>query len=208
MFARLAASGGRAVVVEMSAPGGWTLAAHADSPDTAQMIGSSRHDYIVLQEQSQVPSLASERSETMYPAARRLVAMTRANGAIPIFFITWAHRDGWPESGLRTYEDMQFQVDDGYLGIARELGAVSAPVGVAWLMAGRGDSQLDLWQADGSHPSVLGTYLAACVFYATVFRETPEGLKYSAGLPQATAGALQSIASDAVLSNPGQWNLP
>ncbi len=103
---------------------------------------------------------------------------------------------------------MQFQVDIGYLGIAQELSARVAPVGYAWLLAMDQNPQLDLWQADGSHPSVQGTYLAACVFYAVIFRQSPDGLSYQAGLPKNTATFIQKISGSTVLNDPAQWHLP
>jgi len=33
-----------------------------------------------------------------------------------------------------------------------------------------------LYVADKSHPNSAGSYLAACVFYATIFGKSPEGL--------------------------------
>jgi hypothetical protein len=144
----------------------------------------------------------------MYPATRTLVRQIEGAGATPIFFLTWAHRDGLPESGLQDYQTMQFQVDIGYLGIARELSAAISPVGYAWLLAKGQNPNLDLWQADGSHPSEEGTYLAACVFYAVIFRESPKGLTYQAGLSKETATFLQQISASTVLDNPAQWGLP
>ena len=58
--------------------------------------------------------------------------------------------------------------------LANQLIAPVAPVGYAWLTAWLQNPQLDLWQADGSHPTEQGTYLAACVFYAVLFRQSPE----------------------------------
>ena len=62
-------------------------------------------------------------------------------------------------------------------------------------------------QDDGSHPTVSGTYLAACVFYATIFRQSPEGLSYIDGLSSRDASVLQAEAAGAVLQNPDQWGL-
>jgi len=92
--------------------------------------------------------------------------------------------------------------------IANELITPVAPVGYAWLTAWLQDPQMDLWQADGSHPTELGSYLAACVFYAVIFRQIPENNSYQAHLPSATAHYLQSVAASTVLSDPAQWNLP
>ena len=208
MFAELAHAGGHRVETGLAAEGGWTLADHVNSPVTIDAINSSKWDYVVLQEQSQIPSIEQTRTATMYPAARELVSQVEGNGAIPVFFLTWAHRDGWPENGLPDYQSMQYQIDIGYLGIAQELGVPVAPVGYAWLLAWGQNPKLDLWQEDGSHPTEQGTYLAACVFYAVIFRQSPEGLTTLAGLPKETAQFLQQIAATTVLVNPAQWNLP
>lgn len=208
MFAQLAGSGGHRVETGMAAEGGWTLAQHAGSSATLDKLAASQWDDVILQEQSEIPSIEQSRATQMYPAARQLVQKIRGAGATPIFFLTWAHRGGWPENGLPSYESMQGQINTGYLSIAQELAAPVAPVGAAWWTAVWQNSSLDLWQADGSHPTVQGTYLAACVFYAVVFRQSPEGLSYQAGLPPETAQALQTIAAKTVLSDPGKWNLP
>src|SRR5213592_1815281 len=121
MFADLARSGGHRVEVGMVAEGGATLRDHAGSVATAAKLTSAKWDVVVLQGQSQ-----------MYPAARRLADTIYRQGARPMFFLTWAHRDGWPENGLPDYASMQSAIDDGYLAIAAEEQAAVAPVGVAW----------------------------------------------------------------------------
>jgi hypothetical protein len=208
MLAELAKAGGHKVETGMVAEGGWTLSDHANSAETLDKLKSSKWDFVVLQEQSQIPAIEQSRTDSMYPAARWLVRQIEQVGATPIFFLTWARRDGWPESGLQGYENMQFQIDQGYLGIAQELSVRVAPVGYAWLIAKRQNPKLDLWQDDSSHPNEQGTYLAACVFYATIFRQSPEGLAYMGHLPKETAQILQTLAATTVLKNPKQWNLP
>ena len=202
MFADLAGAGGHRVETGMIAPGGWTLANHVGSSDTLDKIKSSNWNYVVLQEQSEIPSIQQSRTQQMYPAARTLVSNIRNIGATPIFFETRAHRDGWPENGLPNYESMQFQIDNGYLGIAQELNVAVAPVGFAWLTVRRQNPQLDLWQDDGSHPTGQGTYLAACVFYSVIFQQSPSGLTFTAQLPAETAQSLQKIAAETVLNTP------
>ena len=87
---------------------------------------------------------------------------------------------------------MQSSMDDGYTFIAHELQPALAPVGYAW-------------QDDGSHPSIAGTYLAACVFYAKTFGQSPVGLTYDPGLDAKTAAQLQQVAFTTVLSDPSIW---
>ncbi len=192
----------------MAAPGGYTLAEHVNSKDTLNMLEDSKWDFVVLQEQSQIPSIEQSRNQEMYPAARSLVRSIEAAGAKPIFFITWAHQDGWPENNLQDYKSMQAQINAGYLGIAQELGVSLAPVGFAWATVRDEYPQLALWQGDGSHPTQEGTYLAACVFYAVIFHQSPEGLTFTAGLPGADVRNIQALASATVLNNSQEWNLP
>ena len=207
-FTALAKSGGHAVQTDVADEGGWTLADHLNAAETAGLLNSAKWDYVVLQEQSQVPALEQDRTQIMYPAARTLVQQIKAIGARPIFFLAWAHHDGWPEEGMQTYAAMQAQIDAGYLGIAGELKVPVAPVGPAWQAATQQYPQLALWQSDNSHPTGQGTYLAACVFYAAIFRQSPVGLSYTAGLSADVAHELQSIAAETVLNDPSQWNLP
>jgi hypothetical protein len=208
VFAQLAAAGGHKVTTGMMANGGWTLAHHANSAETLNAIQASKWDYVIMHEQSQIPAFEQSRRETMYPAARYLVPIVKQRGAAPVFFLTWAHRQGWPERGMPDYESMQAQIEQGYLEIARELDVAVAPVGQAWSRARREYPELELWQGDGSHPSELGTYLAASVFYAVIFRQSPEGLKCPGSIPPETARRIQGIAAKVVLENPKQWNIP
>jgi hypothetical protein len=208
IFTSLAKSGGHRVETAMSARGGWMLSDHVSSTETLNQIKSSAWDYVVLQEQSQVPASESVRIAQMYPAARTLVGKIREVGAAPILFITWTHRDGWPENGMPSYDSMQTAINGGYVTIGEELNVRMAPVGYAWLETRRQSPQLDLWREDGSHPNEQGTYLAACVFYAVVYRESPEGLSYTGGLSREDAAVLQKMAADTVLDHTAYWNIP
>ena len=204
-FANLAWSGGHRVETAMQAPGGWALSDHALSQDTPTELASKPWDIVVLQEQSQIPAVESFRQSQMYPAARDLVGMIRAADAKPIFFVTWARQGGWPEYRMPDYASMQSSIDDGYTFIAREQQAALAPVGYAWMARLTDSLDPDLWQDDGSHPSVAGTYLAACVFYARIFAQSPVGLTYNAGLDTKVAAQLQQVAFTTVLSDPSMW---
>ncbi|MFQ5694805.1 MAG: hypothetical protein ACE5HB_02350 [Terriglobia bacterium] len=51
---------------------------------------------------------------------------------------------------------------------------------------------------DGSHPNQVGSYLAACVFWAILTGESPVGLP-SLDLNPADARSLQEVAHDLVL---------
>jgi hypothetical protein len=198
-FTQLACSGGHAVEATSVVTGGWRLTDHAASSNTLDMIKQQKWDYVVLQEQSEVPAIADLRMGVMYPAARQLVAKIRERGAQPLFYLTWGHRDGLPYNGMPTFAEMQNELTIGYTGIGLELGVPLVPVGKAWQKELSQPKVLDLWQSDGSHPNEQGTYLAASVFYASIFKQTPEGLGYLSSLSKESAQALQTIAAETVL---------
>jgi hypothetical protein len=207
MFAQLARSGKHTVETRTLAPGGWSLTDHVKDKNTQPTIQSEKWDYVVLQEQSEIPAFEQSRETSMYPAARTLIRMIETNGSKPLLFMTWAHRDGDPVHGYADYDSMQNQIIAGYLTIAREQGIPAVPAGYAWWGVRKQYPEIALWQADGSHPDKNGTYLTACVFYAAIFRESPEGLAFTAHIPVATVRALQSVAARVVLDDPGAWNL-
>jgi len=171
MFVELAQSGGHVVEVEMIAWGGWTCADHANSAETLDAIAQGNWDYVILQEQSQLPVLVDQRDEKMYSAIRLLDEKIRASGAAPILFMTWARKDGLPEQGLSDYFMMQDEVQSGYLEIANELDAIVAPVGVAWKSVLLQEPHFSLWNADGIHPGQEGTYLMRLFFMQFFFNK-------------------------------------
>lgn len=207
ILANLAKEGGHDLQVDQFAEGGWTLEMHAASKKALKLIRQEPWDYVVLQEQSMIPSSPLEREQSMYPAVRKLNSEIKNVGADTILFLTWGHREGMSQSGYRSYSDMQTEITKGYLEIANEVNLIVAPVGEAWQRAIEQGAQFDLWLQDGSHPSLAGSYLAACVFYATVFQESPEGLAYLAGLDEKVGHQLQSIAAETVFGDLERWNI-
>jgi hypothetical protein len=206
-FANLMQASGHKVEVEVVASGGQTLAGHAASTSTLAKIETGNWDYVIVQEQSVIPSKQSEREQQMYPPARTLDRVIRENGGKTVLFMTWGRRDGLSGEGFADFASMQAQLGAGYREIGDELDAVVAPVGIVWQNGLAQQSQLELWDSDGSHPSRTGAYLTACVFYAAISRESPEGLTYRAGLPEETAQFLQTIAAETVLDEPERWNI-
>jgi hypothetical protein len=202
-FRQLACSGNHSVEIEMSASGGWTFINHISSSKTIRKLQEKKWDYVILQEQSEIPAFEVTRVKQMYPAARALVAEIRKNGSTPLFLITWGHKDGLPENGIPSYLDMQNRLIAGYMEIARELDVQVIPVGYAWQLISSQPDPIDLWQSDGSHPNNSGTYLAACVIYTSLYQTSPAGLDFTADLPLSDANKIQKIAADSVFT--GGW---
>ena len=72
---------------------------------------------------------------------------------------------------------MQQTVTAQYRALANQTAARLVPVGLAWQMARDRKPGFPLYAADQSHPSPLGTYLTACVFYG-IFFGSPVGLPH------------------------------
>jgi hypothetical protein len=159
---------GLGVVVEASSVtiGGATLEDHWNSTATMSEIEQGGYDTVILQEQSMRPVVDPE---SMYAYARLLDGSIAAAGGRTGFFMTWAR-----EADPPMIEDLAY----AYNRIGIELDAVVAPVGRAFQIALERDPSIELYAADGSHPSSRGTYLAACVMYATLWKQNPIGLDY------------------------------
>jgi len=72
-----------------------------------------------------------------------------------------------------------------------DVGALVVPVGLAFELSRRDNPAIDLYWDDHKHPSLAGTYLAACVFYAALYGRSPEGNEYLGGLSADAAHKLQ-----------------
>ena len=68
------------------------------------------------------------------------------------------------------------------------------PAGLAFAASIKARPELNLYVADKRHPSLAGTYLAACTVLASLYQTNPEGNPYTAGLDVVTAKFLQSVA--------------
>jgi hypothetical protein len=207
LFANLAESGNHHVATDMSAPGGYTLEQHSLDSATLAKIEEANWNYVILQEQSQYPVIDFYRYGSMYPSARILDSLITARGSRTAFYMTWGRKyggvqiiNGHSSPDFRDFFQMQDSLGSAYSQITNELAAVLSPVGNAWAMARQIDTTIQFWQSDNSHPTVAGSYLAACVFYTTLFHESPLGLSYYGGLESDLALFLQQVAERTVMS--------
>lgn len=213
MFRQLALSLGDTVTVASVAPGGYTLYQHATYAPTLNAITSQHWDHVVLQEQSQLGALPSDVTTTEY-GAQQLLSAIEANWecTYPVLYMTWGRENGDPQfcpayPYMCTYAGMQERLRINYVALAHFNDAWTAPVGVAWQTVRETHPEIDLYVSDGSHPSVAGTYLAACVFYTTFFHRPCTAATYNGGLDPTTAATLRAIASSTVLDGFETWNL-
>ena len=205
--------------------GGMKLPQHWSNVNTSgnqwnTTLRGSPWDYVVLQDQSQVPSFPSTNSmwQDSKNASVLLSDAIADEGAETVMFMTWGYRDG---DSLNTFNNnftaMQSRLTEGYTRYAENISSAGnavwiAPVGLAYktvhdAVVANGDDPTvsgnlfyDLYASDGSHPSLTGSYLAACVFHSTISGETCVGSNDSVSLAANVKLALQEAADDTVFN--------
>jgi hypothetical protein len=115
--------------------------------------------------------------------------IVRAHGARPVFFMSWAYADR-PE--------MTAQLAEAYTVAGNENHALVIPAGLAFARALARQPELNLYAPDKRHPSLAGTYLAACTTFAALTGRSPVGNSYLAGIDEPTARFLQTVAWETV----------
>ncbi|MCK5147982.1 hypothetical protein KAR48_14595 [bacterium] len=218
----LSETAGKSVSINVCAPGGRMLPFHAQSSGTTHIIESEKWDYVLLQgvcvnagypetHQGIFPPYVAH---PLLPALKSLYSTINANhkDTHMVYMMPWAFEDGslWVQGGTDTYSDMQRKVYDNTLKFAEEVNMGIAPVGWAWyqiLKDAKPPYEHYLHSRDFNHPSYRGSYLTACVLFASIFNESASGVNYYGKLSASEAGKFQKIASDVVLDDWGKWKL-
>ncbi len=215
LIKNLAQADGKTLEYDQNTPGGYSFEGHSTNTTSLGKIASNNWDFVVLQDQSQKPSFPPSQVATdVYPYAKILVDSIYANNQCskPLFFMTWGRQNGDQDNcqyyaPLCTYEGMQGRLRESYLQMGVDNMASVSPVGVAWKKTREitGDT-INLYSSDESHPSIYGSYLAACVFYTSIFNESPINNTFISTLSDTTAHLLQQIAFSVVTDSNYVWN--
>ena len=178
-------------------------------------------DYVVLQDQSQVPSFPTSNSmwQDSKNASVSLSNAVEEEGAETVLFMTWGYRDGDSLNSFNNnFTSMQERLLEGYTRYAENISSAGhtvwiAPVGLAYKTVHdnvvaegvdpttSGNLFHDLYSSDGSHPSLAGSYLAACVFHSTTTGERCVGSTDAVNLNASTKLALQEAADETVFNH-------
>jgi hypothetical protein len=211
MTSNLAVSLGDEITFDSKTNGGFTFANQLNDPLTHTKIESKPWDYVILQGQSQEPSFPYTQVNTnTLPQAVQLADSVYDNRycSQTMFFMTWGREVGDPQwDSINTFYKMNDRLRLAYLRFVDSTESSVAPVGVAWRYVRDNHPTIQLYSGDGSHPSVAGTYLAACTFYASLFRKSPVGAAFTSTLDATTAGVLQNAAALCVLDSLESWHL-
>src|SRR5690606_1716533 len=119
----------------------------------------------------------------VFPYAKKLDSLVRHYNscAETVFYMTWGYKNG--DAGncavyppICTYQGMDSLLRSRYTMMADSNDALVSPVGPVRRYLRTYHPAIELYDIDGSHPSVAGTYAAACSFYSVLFRKDPSGI--------------------------------
>ncbi len=215
LIATLAKSAGDTLLYAAHMPGGTTLQQHFTNPNSLSLIAAGNADYVVLQEQSQTPSFPDAQVNfSFYPYAKKLDSIADAqNGCSQtVFYRTWGRKNGDAQNcgffpPLCTYEGMDSLLNLRYRNAADSAKALLSPVGNVWKRLRSTAPSINLYDADESHPSMEGSYAAACTFYSIFFSKSPLLITDNGGLPASTALTIRQAAKTVVFDSLAKWNV-
>lgn len=146
------------------------------------------YDMVLMMDCSQCP-IHPQLQQAFQDSARAAAETVRRAGAEPVLFLSWAYQD---------QPQMTEQLAAEYVKVGRANQVRVVPAGPAFAASIARRPDINLYAPDKRHPSLEGTYLGAAVVMASLFKKSPVGNAYTAGLPADVAQHLQTVAWDTV----------
>lgn len=153
------------IICKKSTIGGATLEQHWNGSKglkSKQIIATNKFNIVVIQDNSMWPL---EHKDSLLFFGHLFCDYIKANGAKPYLYNTWA-REKTPET--------QVAISEAYKELGSLEGATVVPVGDSWALARQTMPNMNLFHADGSHPSALGTFLIALNFIKKITGTLPK----------------------------------
>jgi PKD repeat protein len=206
----VALSAGDTLVFDSYSPGGYQLIDHSVDAASQNKIMAQSWDYVVMQGQSQEPVTMHNQFVNGGTALYNFIKQQHPC-TVPMLYMTWGRKDGDPSSCGNfpvtcTYQGMDSAIRVSYLSLAALLNAEVSPVSVVWKYLRQNFPNLELYQADESHPSLAGSYAAACCFYTALFKKNPVPVTYNPGLTSTDAANIRNAVKLQVFDSLQRWN--
>ena len=207
LVSSLAATDGNTLILDSHTPGGSSLSQHASNPTVLNKITSKDWDFVVLQDQSQKPSFPYQQVQSdVYPFAEILVDSIYSNYecSLPLFYATWGRQNGDAQwDSINTFEKMNTRLFNAYAYMSSQAEGMLSPIGIGFAHIKQDANAVvnfnDLYTSDGSHQSLSGSYLAACIFNNVIYDVISIGNTYvPAGINTAEATYIQGVADHVV----------
>ena len=214
MISTMAASTGEELIYDSNTPGGYRFMDHTSSSVTLDKINANDWDYVVLQAQSQETSLGQAQMQAeVYPYAESLCNLIRANYECsqPMFYMTWGRENGDASNcaslpWVCTYQGMDSAIRATHIYMADTNHTEISPVGAVWRALRTNHPDINLYSGDGSHPSLAGSYAAACTFYTMIYKKDPTVIPWNSTLTENNAQTIKMVAKSVVFDSISNWD--
>lgn len=211
MITSCAASTGDTLVYDANMPGGTSVGNHLYSSVSIGKIMLGNWDDVILQGQS-IEFIGSNYYLPGYADSINGIIKQYNPCGETMFYMTWGYKNGEPSSCpgspvFCSYEAMDSAIRTTYRSITDSNKAVLSPVGAVRHYIRHNYPAIDLYQADEQHPSVAGTYAAACCFYAALYRKDPNLITFNPGLPPTDAANIRNAAKIVAFDSLLYWNV-
>lgn len=207
LLQQMATSTNDVLVQDSNAIGGFRFMDHVTNQTSLTKLNANHWDYVVLQEQSQMPAFPlGYVNQNVFPYATQLVALAKQNYAcaVPMFFTTWGRKNGDPQiclNGQCTYTVMDDLLQQRYRTMAETNKGVISPVAQVWRYLRANHPNIELYTTDESHPSLAGSMVAAYTFYVAIFKKDPTLVTFNSTLAPTTANILKNAVKTVVFNN-------
>lgn len=196
LVAALANASATPLTTDSLATAGARVLDHLANPALAPLLEQD-FDVVVIQGQSFEPILDYPGFES---AVVELAGLT--GDARVLLFETWPRKQGnvdLVDLGM-TVDEMYAGLASGYFEAALASESEVAQIGSAWMSALQfEDPPIELYVSDGSHPSLAGSYLAACVLFGMIVDRSCSTSSYAP--PELTAEQVSRLQLIADITN-------
>lgn len=209
-FEAIANSQGDYTEVTVYAPGGTGFIHHVNDPNIYAHFKQERWDYIVLQPGSnESPGYTAPINQTLTRARVMVDSIYKYNPCANVLFYEISYGVwGATPANLVTYNTTMGGIRNNLTYLSDSMELFFAPVGEAFRTAWNNDQTTMLWGGVGDiHPNARGSYIAACIFYASIFKKPSLGTTEISSLTATEAMNYQQLADTIVLDSLANWRI-
>ena len=197
LFEDMANSAGKEVSITNACIGGNLLDHLLENPLAVAKIDNEEWDFVILQ---LTPEFFTGGLQDSKIAVEEFVELIKENHSCTeiVFMMPWIYSDNIPSK----IQSVQLET----LIYADEFNARVNPAGLLWNIVASDHPEIEFY-TDLIHPTYIGSYLAACGLYATIYKENLSNINYLGQLTFENAMLCQNTATTIVLDDLALWNL-
>ncbi len=215
IFADIATAAGYKVNVESVTKGSATISDFAElttevGRKAIPLLKEKKWDYVIIEPSRRISPYEDTVKAAEFASAKKIQELAHAAGGEVVLYSVWGNNNGSVTEykansptnivsvsnhsmGRRTHTKFMQEIN---AELAAALGGVKvALAGYAFENFIAKYPDVNLYHSDERHPSLDGSYLAACVIYSTLFEKSVIGNSMTAGTAPAK---IQEIASETV----------